>query len=133
MRYELLYESDYIRMVDLKGKDVTLTIEKAQLDNLQLKGTSKKQRRGVLYFKEVEKRMVLNRANGDTIAKLYGVEVESWFGKRITLYPDPTIKFGTETVGGIRVRSKVPPAKASPPPHDKSTGDGPPPDAPAAA
>lgn len=33
----------------------------------------------------------------------WGSEASAWVGRRLTLFGDPTIKFGKETVGGIRI------------------------------
>jgi hypothetical protein len=35
----------------------------------------------------------------------WGTEASAYVGRRITLYGDPTIKFGKDAVGGIRVRA----------------------------
>jgi hypothetical protein len=32
--------------------------------------------------------------------------IEQWIGKKIEIYYDPTVKFGKETVGGIRISPK---------------------------
>ena len=33
----------------------------------------------------------------------WGPEASEWVGRRMTLFGDPTIKFGKDTVGGIRI------------------------------
>jgi hypothetical protein len=108
---ELLFPSQYIKHVELKGKDVTLTIKRVELGELQVRGKDEKKRRGVIWFEETPKKMVLNRANAETIVKLYGKFTGEWVGRRITLYPDPRVRFGRDEVGGTRVRPKVPPPK----------------------
>jgi hypothetical protein len=35
----------------------------------------------------------------------WGTEASAYVGRRITLYGDPTIKFGADAVGGIRIRA----------------------------
>lgn len=35
----------------------------------------------------------------------WGVDASQWAGRRIELYGDPTIKFGKDAVGGIRIRA----------------------------
>lgn len=37
------------------------------------------------------------------LIKAWGDEAEHWAGKRVTLYLDPTVRFGSDTVGGIRI------------------------------
>lgn len=103
---ELAFPSKYIGEPDLKGKDVTLTIAKVQRDALQMKG-GRKEKKIVLYFEQTDKMMVLNKTNAMTVAGLYGGEMMSWTGKRITLYPTTT-QFGRNEVVCVRVREQVP-------------------------
>lgn len=37
------------------------------------------------------------------LAAAWGTNAQQWIGRRVTLYCDPTVKFGGEAVGGIRV------------------------------
>jgi len=37
------------------------------------------------------------------IAALWGAESDDWVGKSLTLYRDPSIKFGPDTPGGVRI------------------------------
>jgi hypothetical protein len=106
--YELLFPTDYIKHVELQGQDVTLTIAKVDLEDLQLRGTSKKKRKGVLSFKETPKKLVLCRENGETLKKLYGRDADEWIGKQVTIYPDPNVMFGPNKVGGTRIRAQMP-------------------------
>lgn len=62
----------------------------------------------VCYFTENIKPMILNKTNMKTIAKLLGTPfVEEWEGKKIQIYVDPKVKFGSEITGGLRIREKV--------------------------
>ena len=71
----------------------------------------------VLYFKEEDKGMVLNHTNGKRIAKIASnADFDNWIGKQIVLYNDPTVEFGGEEVGGIRVRAAKLPESAEPTP-----------------
>lgn len=119
--FELLFPSDYIKHVELKGQDWTLTIKKVQLDELQMRGGRKK-KRGVLWFDETPKKLVLCRATAEVLVKLYGKYTDEWVGKRITIYPDPTVTFGPETVGGTRIRPHVP--RAASQRRDRQAGEG---------
>ena len=107
--YRSLYDSEYIGHWDLEGRDVVVTIEKVSGGELVGNG-GRKSRKPILYFAGKQKGMVCNKTNGRTIASLYGPKVESWAGKRITLFTstarDPSS--GSE-VECIRVRPQVPP------------------------
>lgn len=129
MRAELLFPSLYLREADLKGKDVTLTIEAVQLETLQMAG-GRAETRPVVYFvetakkaetlpfedtkkmkdntsrKTTEKRLVLNKTNTKSIMKMHGNETDTWTGKKVTLYPTTT-KFGKEMHTCIRIREEM--------------------------
>jgi hypothetical protein len=117
--WRLAFEHNYIGVADLKGKDVTLTISKIVRPELEMvkDGKRQKQRKLVFHFTELANRpegqprmLVCNRTNAATIAGLYGDVMDHWVGKRITLFPDMTVKaFGRP--GGVRVREKIPAGK----------------------
>ncbi len=109
MDYELMFPSNYIKAADLNGRDFSLTVTTVAIESLKMRGGASK-KRGVMRFEKTEKGLVLNRTNGDTIAKLLGRDTEDWIGKRITLFPTTT-KFGRETVPCIRVRDTSAPVE----------------------
>lgn len=122
MDYRLFYDSEWLRAVDLRDKEVTLTISRVEPGEAKGAGKKKSKKMPVLTFREVEekhkrnpkagplKRLGLNITNAKTIAKLYGKEVDDWLGKRITLYPTECEAFG-ETTDCIRIRERVPTTK----------------------
>ncbi len=109
----LLFPSEFVQAVELKGKDVAVTITKVERADLPMVG-GKKKMAPVVHFQESPKKFVLNKTNCGTIADLHGTDAGLWVGKRITLYPTTT-KFGGKTVDCIRVRETVPPAKGAAP------------------
>lgn len=115
MDVRLLFPSKYLAAVDLRGKDVVLTIRRVAVEELKTeRGTEKKP---LVYFKETaakaektgddEKRLVLNKTNAMTIGGIYGMEVDDWKDKPITLYPTKVQAFG-EMKDCIRVRPEAP-------------------------
>jgi predicted YcjX-like family ATPase len=82
--FDELYPGRFIKAGDLKGRDVTLTIAKVQVEELE---GSKKQMKGIVSFKESPRELVLNRTNGECIKALFGRKLAEWVGKRITIYP----------------------------------------------
>ena len=70
----------------------------------------------LLQFQEFEKPLVLKPVNGDLIAMALGTEdLDSWIGKQIVLFVDPTVAMKGKVVGGIRCRApKVKTAPAAP-------------------
>ena len=83
-----------------------VTIESVKVEDVQLPGTSSKERKVVLAFVGAKKRMILNKTNAKRIAKMHGNKTEGWTGKEITLYFDPSVMFGRDRVGGVRVKEE---------------------------
>ena len=93
----------HLEAADLCGKDVVVTIKSfAQ----HLVG-AKQETKGVVFFEEFDRALVINRTNSGRIAKLYGVDTDKWVGKKVILY-ESEASFAGNVVPCIRVREKVP-------------------------
>lgn len=46
---------------------------------------------------------VLCKTNAACMAAMFGDSIEGWAGKDVSVYFDPTVRFGAEAVGGIRI------------------------------
>lgn len=97
----------YISGEDLKGKDVTVTIER--VEGKTVKGHSGEDEEvPILYFAGSKKGYIPNKTMRKLIGKLYSRNARALIGKRITLYPVET-QVGGEPKVGIRVRPVIPP------------------------
>lgn len=111
--YRTQFDKDTLAAWDLKGRDVTLTIASWKQDKVGGFDGKKASKKIYIRFKEKQKNgdpikpFVCNITNAATIAGMYGKVVESWIGKRITLYPTTT-SFGRQTVDCIRIRPEIP-------------------------
>lgn len=116
--YQLAFPSDYLGQQHLRGNEVTLTISAIDLPVLEMVKPGmrpQKKRKLVVEFHQLRGRAdgtpfrwIVNKTNAATIAGLYGKRARDWIGKRITLWPDPEVTFGTKKIGAIRVRPVVP-------------------------
>ena len=86
MKISDVFPSKYLKAEDLEGANVTVTIEEVNREEVGPKKESKL----VISFVNTLKKMVLNKTNAATIAKLYGEETDEWLGKRIILYSKDT-------------------------------------------
>lgn len=105
-------KSDYVKAWDLKGREVTLQIAKAQQGTIEDKKKRKKDRMPVVYFvakpgKEACKPLGMNVTNCKTVSGMYGNDPTKWPGKWITLYPTTTDS-SDGVVDCIRIRPMVP-------------------------
>lgn len=126
--WKTMTDHNYLHAGDLQGRDVTVKIARIQAGKLEGGGGRKANMKPICYFVGKDKPLALNATNCKTIAKLYGSpNTDDWVGKSITLYPTMT-SMGSEEVECIRVRPKVPEARApqrddTPPPPTPTDGD----------
>jgi len=63
----------------------------------------------VVYFKEFDKGMILNRTNARAIEKVSGSGlIEDWLGVQVTLYVEKGVKAFGDVVDALRIRDKKP-------------------------
>ena len=114
MKISDVFPSKYLKAEDLEGANVTVTIEEVNREEVGPKKESKL----VISFVNARKKMVLNKTNAATIAKLYGEETDEWLGKRIILYSKDT-EFQGEMVLALRVSLQKPTGTQKPSSDDK--------------
>ena len=96
----------YIEGQNLIDKTMTLTICKIQTEKMKdHKGRDAE--KYVLYFRETQKGLVLNKTNAKRVAVLYGCQTGGWDGRQITLYAEEVKAFG-ETHNAVRVAEAIP-------------------------
>jgi hypothetical protein len=112
--FELLYPSDYVKAADLGGKDLTVTIDRVEWDDIPQAGKREKSRKPVVILKSADGGKVLGKklAMGKTIARQI-VEVTGekdagkWGGKKITLHGTTCRGVEGKQVECVRVRARV--------------------------
>ena len=102
-----LFPSNYLKAADIAHEPV-LTIKEVQREKMKNRD-GEEESKPVLYFVEMEKGIVLNRTNSDTIASLYGNVIEEWVGRRVQLFAPMIESFG-KVAPAIRVKGQKPPA-----------------------
>lgn len=104
-----LYEKDFLGQWDCTDQDMVLTIKGVSQEDVVQPRSDKKKKKVCMTFAETDKKMVLNATNRDIIASLLKTwDYTKWPGTQIQLYKDPKVRFGTEEVGGLRVRKFLP-------------------------
>ncbi len=98
-----LGESKYLKKEDV-DPPVVVTIESWEKVNVA-RDNDKAEMKYTLTFAELDKPLVLNKTNGNRIARITGEgEFDAWIGKKVELFNDEDVEFGGKLVGGIRVR-----------------------------
>ena len=101
-------DSEVVRYVDIMDKgDLTVRIKAVKKGKVAGAG-GKQSAKAMLTFEGAEKPLGAGTAVLSVIGQLYGNDTRKWPGKLITIYGDPTVKFGADTVGGVRVRPVAP-------------------------
>ena len=84
-----------------------------------------RKRKGVVYFENVEKALVLNATNTTTLIELLGEESDAWLGQKIEIFTDPKVMFAGKRTPALRLRApkQVVPPKANGNPTNLVTDD----------
>lgn len=98
MNINSAFPSDYLKAADIpQGRRVTVTIESVSIEKLG------EDQRPVVYFKNKDKGLVLNKTNANMIIEIVGSEeTEDWTGVQITLY-STKVDFQGRRVEALRV------------------------------
>ena len=107
--YRKVFDSPYLSAADIV-EPVVLTIRCVQVETDKTKKT--KDKMNTAYFVEREirageplKPMILNATNSKMVAKITGSPfLEDWGGVQVEIYVDHNVRFGRETVEGLRIR-----------------------------
>ncbi len=100
MRSSELCPSPHLEAADFDG-DTVVTIDRVDFHEVGEEKVTK----GVIYFREYKRALVVNKTNRLRIEGHHGLETDDWIGKQVTLYPSET-DYGGQTVPCIRVRAK---------------------------
>ena len=93
------FPSKYLKAADLQGQTANVVIERIEMGEMD----NADDRKPIVYFKNKQKGLVLNKTNSNKIVSVYGDDSDGWIGKPITLFT-AWVDFRGETVEAIRVR-----------------------------
>ncbi|ECO4906471.1 hypothetical protein FYP34_23555 [Salmonella enterica] len=106
--YRKAFDSPYLSSADIVEPTI-LTISRAVLENDKTKKT--KDVFNTAYFEEKELRpgeklkpMILNATNSKMLKSITGSPfLEDWSGVKVTVFVDKNVRFGKESVEGLRI------------------------------
>jgi hypothetical protein len=102
MRMSAAFPSKYLKAGDLGDNDVVLVMDRVEIEEVG-QGDDQKEL-PILYFKKVDKGLVLNKTNSNVIENLYGDETDDWAGEEICLFAT-MVDFAGKSTPAIRVKS----------------------------
>lgn len=88
LEWDDLYPGRFIRAVDLKERDVTLTLADIELEEL-VDPEGKTSVKTIFCFKETPKKHVACKTNGICVKAMFGKKLSDWIGKRVTFKQEP--------------------------------------------
>lgn len=111
--YRKAFNSPYLSSADIVGPTI-LTIKEVRLEIDKTKKT--KDLFNTAYFVEDQLRpgeklkpMILNAHNSGVMRSLTGSHyIEDWQSIQVTVYVNPNVKFGRDTVEGLRISPEAP-------------------------
>ena len=111
--YRKAFNSPYLSSADIVEPTI-LTVAYVKLEGDQTKKT--KDSFNTAYFVEKELRkgeklkpMILNAVNSSTMSKMSGSKfIDDWQNMLITVYVDGNVRFGRDTVEGLRISTEKP-------------------------
>lgn len=119
MRVSELCPSPHLEAADMGdnlGDSKVVTIRGVDIKEVG----EEKVKKGVIYFHEFARGLVINKTNSQTIAGMYGGETDDWIGMKITLYRSET-PFKGKIVPCIRVKDSVPASQPAAPARKRRT------------
>lgn len=103
MKWEQRFKGEYLSTIELGDRQPTFTITKISTTRLDDEKKKREVDKAVMFFKEVDRGWMYSKTAGHCLAKMFGEDDAGWIGKRITLYADEDVYFGSDQVGGIRI------------------------------
>lgn len=107
------FDSPYLSSADIV-EPTALTVSHVRLEKDMTKKTGDLFNTAHFVEKELRpgeklKPMILNATNSKTMRNLTGSAfIDDWNNVRVTVYVEPNVKFGRESVEGLRISSKAP-------------------------
>lgn len=100
----------------LRAEDIGTNFWTATISNVDMKNFDDGSRKLFILFNELDKGLVLNKTNADTVGELYGRNTDNWLGKQVMLFTMP-VDYQGKKVQAIRLRAPATaqsiPAKAN--------------------
>lgn len=103
MKASDMIPSKYLRSDDIEG-EVVVTVKKiGQISMKERDGSETK--KWAVKFEEYEQPLVLNKTNITRLTKYCGDDTDGWVGKKVTLYVDHDVQFGSDIVSALRIKA----------------------------
>jgi hypothetical protein len=96
-------QGTYLNATHVAAGDLEVTIERTEIEKIG----KDQQQKLVIYFRELERGLTLNKTNYEALYNAFGPETDGWLGKPVTLFATKT-EFDGKQVDGVRLRIAAP-------------------------
>ena len=110
------YGSRFLGVVDIGDKKIRTKIVKVRKEEVKDRDSGKTRKRFVVFFENIDKPLVLNTTNKNTLVAGFGKVPAGWRGGTVGIFVDPDVTFAGQKKGGVRLRALLPPAASKPEP-----------------
>ncbi len=99
MRISEIFQSRFLKAADLGGREARVVIDHVEMVDLD----ADQPQRPALFFVGKSKSMVINRTNGELLAKSFGDDCDAWRGRSVIIFCSQTV-FQGRVVDCLRLR-----------------------------
>jgi hypothetical protein len=114
------YGSKYLSVTDVGDRKLKTKIKKVRKEDFR-SSEGMKQIKFVLHLEGLDRPMVINTTNMQTLVEALGRVPGKWVGAVIGIYVDRNVTFGGKRVAGLRLRV-IAPAATKPEPSQNDAG-----------
>jgi hypothetical protein len=112
---DLAYGSKYLSAADVGTRKIRTKVLKVRKEEVNDRETGKKKMKLLVFFESLDKALVLNATNKDTLVESLGKPPVNWIGATVGIKNDPSVTFAGKRTGGLRLQVLLPPATAAKP------------------
>ena len=106
------YGSRFLGVVDVGDKKIRSKILRVRKEEVKDRDTGKLRKKIIVFFENIDKGLVLNVTNKNTLQDAFGKKPADWLNAVVGIYVDQTVTFGGQKKGGVRLRALLPAAVA---------------------
>lgn len=105
MTFDELFPGKYLKKEDVPHP-ITTTILRIGRETVKTQDGMGEEQATMIYLSGL-KPMFLKPVNGAILKSLFGTNPDTWIGKTVELYVDPTVTMKGKIVGGVRFRQPI--------------------------
>jgi hypothetical protein len=107
------YGSRFLGVTDIGAKKIRTTIVKVRKEEIKDRESGRIKTKLLVFFANIDKPLVLNVTNKNVLVDALGKPPAGWLNAAVGVLVDPSVSFGGQKKGGVRLRVLLPPSPAT--------------------